>query len=53
MIMEAAGRSPTLEATDAARIRLVCFDVDGVLTDVTEHLEHLGPPIAFTARAIG
>ena len=33
MIMEAAGRSPSLEATDAARIRLVCFDVDGVLTD--------------------
>lgn len=33
MIMEAAGRSPTIEATDAARIRLVCFDVDGVLTD--------------------
>lgn len=33
MIMEATGRSPTIEATDAARIRLVCFDVDGVLTD--------------------
>lgn len=33
MIMEAGRPSPTLGATDAAGIRLVCFDVDGVLTD--------------------
>jgi 3-deoxy-D-manno-octulosonate 8-phosphate phosphatase (KDO 8-P phosphatase) len=27
------GATPTLDAATAARIRLVCFDVDGVLTD--------------------
>ncbi len=33
MIMEAGRQSPTIDATAAAAIRLVCFDVDGVLTD--------------------